>query len=82
MNLTLAIIKPDAVARNDVDALVGYRIRAPHAARAHPTQEHFLPLLVALGASDDADAPTRIEGGLEHGTLSMDSYAWDAKRAA
>ena len=68
----------DAVARNDVDALVCYRNRAPHAVRAHPTQEHFLPLLVALGASDDADAATRIEGGLEHGTLSMDSYAWDA----
>ena len=68
----------DAVARNDVDALVAYRTRAPHAARAHPTQEHFLPLLVALGASDGADAATRIEGGLEHGTLSMDSYAWSA----
>ena len=72
----------EAVARNDVDALVAYRSRAPHAARAHPTQEHFLPLLVALGASDEADAAIRIEGGLEHGTLSMDSYAWGAKRAA
>lgn len=72
----------DAVARNDVDALVAYRQRAPHAARAHPTQEHFLPLLVALGASDEADAATRLEGGLEHGTLSMDSYAWGAPAAA
>lgn len=71
----------DAVARDDVDALVAYRSRAPHAARAHPTQEHFLPLLVALGASDDNDVATRIEGGLEHGTLSMDSYAWDAPAA-
>jgi len=66
----------DAVARNDVDALVDYRLRAPHAARAHPTQEHYLPLLVALGASDERDRATRIEGGLTDGTLSMDSYGW------
>lgn len=66
----------DAVARRDVEALVDYRRRAPHAARAHPTEEHFLPLLVALGASNDDDASTVIEGGMTYGTLSMDSFGW------
>jgi 4,5-DOPA dioxygenase extradiol len=66
----------DAVARRDVDALVHYRERAPHAARAHPTEEHYLPLLVALGASDADEARTRIDGGMTYGVLSMDSFAF------
>ncbi|GAB6196380.1 dioxygenase family protein [Lysobacter xanthus] len=65
----------EAALRGDVDALVDYRRRAPHAVRAHPTEEHFLPLLVALGAGQ-GDAPDWIEGGLTYGTLSMDSCAW------
>ena len=60
----------------DIDALVDYRRRAPHAKRAHPTEEHFLPLLVALGASDAADAVSVIEGGMTYGVLSMESYAF------
>jgi 4,5-DOPA dioxygenase extradiol len=64
------------VQRRDFDALVDYRRRAPHAKRAHPTEEHFLPLLVALGASDAADAVSVIEGGMTYGVLSMESYAF------
>ena len=72
----------DAVARRDVEALVDYRRRAPHAERAHPTEEHFLPLLVALGASHDDDASALIEGGMTYGTLSMDSFGWGLPAAA
>jgi 4,5-DOPA dioxygenase extradiol len=61
----------------DLQALVEYRRRAPHAQRAHPTEEHFLPLLVALGASSDADALTVLEGGMTYGVLSMESYAFE-----
>lgn len=63
-----------AVARYDVDALVHYRERAPHARRAHPTEEHFLPLLVALGASDTDEPRCRVTGGMTYGVLSMDSF--------
>jgi 4,5-DOPA dioxygenase extradiol len=66
----------DAVARRDVDALVHYRTRAPHATRAHPTEEHYLPLLVALGASNADETRTRIAGGMTHGVLSMDSFGF------
>lgn len=72
----------EAVARGDTDALVDYRVRAPHAARAHPTEEHYLPLLVALGASDAEDARQRVAGGMTHGVLSMDSFGFGLPLAA
>lgn len=65
-----------AVARADVDALLDYRRQAPHAERAHPTQEHFLPLLVALGASVEGEAAQVIAGDFTYGVLSMESYVW------
>jgi 4,5-DOPA dioxygenase extradiol len=66
----------DAVAARAKDRLVDYRRLAPHAARAHPTDEHFLPLLVAMGASAATETPEHIEGGMTYGVLSMDSYGW------
>ena len=43
----------DAIARRDVDALIDYRTKGPGAAVAHPTADHFVPLLLTLGAGDD-----------------------------
>ena len=54
--------------------LPAYRRLAPHAVRAHPTEEHFLPLLIALGASATDDPVTVIEGEITYGVLSMESY--------
>jgi 4,5-DOPA dioxygenase extradiol len=64
------------VQARDLGELTDYRRRAPHAERAHPTEEHFLPLLVAVGASDDDDAIDVIEGGMTYGVLSMESYVF------
>jgi 4,5-DOPA dioxygenase extradiol len=64
--------------QRDIESLVDYRRRAPFAARAHPTEEHFLPLLVALGAGDQEDEVRVIEGGTTYGVLSMESYAFIA----
>ena len=47
---------------------------APHARRAHPTAEHYLPLLVAAGAARQALPASVIEGSIVHGVLSMDSF--------
>jgi 4,5-DOPA dioxygenase extradiol len=47
---------------------------APHARRAHPTPEHFWPLLVAAGAAGAAAEVTILEGGITHGVLAMDAF--------
>ena len=65
----------EALERGDVDALLHYRRRAPHAERAHPTEEHLLPLFFALGAAGSDRVDVRcIEGGITHGVLSMDAF--------
>ncbi len=59
---------------HDVDALVDYRATAPEAARAHPTEEHFVPLPVAWGAAGDSPRAERFFRGNEAGALAMDAY--------
>jgi len=62
------------LAAHDTEALVDYRERAPEAARAHPSEEHFLPLFVAYGAAGEDARPERIIDGFLNGALAMDSY--------
>ena len=55
-------------------------VRTPPAAahpvaRAHPTDEHFLPLFVALGAGG-AGPGRALHRSFAHGSLSMAAYAW------
>ena len=65
-----------AVVAGDHDRLKRTLAEAPHAKRAHPTTEHFLPLLVAAGAAGAAAKATVIDGGIEHGVLSMDAFVF------
>lgn len=62
-----------AVAERDDAALLDYRVRAPHAVRAHPTDEHLLPLFVAMGAGGSGRPVHR---SIAHGVLAMDVYAF------
>jgi 4,5-DOPA dioxygenase extradiol len=64
------------VQARDTRMLLEYRRLAPHAQRAHPSEEHFLPLLVAMGATDVNEQVEVLDGGVDHGVLSMESYAW------
>jgi len=64
----------ERLAAHDVDALAAYRQQAPDAARAHPTEEHFLPLFVALGAAGPDAEPVRVFEGFEGNALVMDAY--------
>lgn len=64
-----------AIRKHDFDALADYRARSPHGARAHPSEEHFLPLFVALGAAAEDYRPERLYDGIEAGALAMDAYS-------
>jgi 4,5-DOPA dioxygenase extradiol len=64
-----------AVRSGEAASLQQTRKLAPHAKRAHPTDEHYLPLLVAMGAAQSQ--PGRLlDGGVTHGILSMDSFVF------
>lgn len=67
---------------NEVPALLDYRRQAPDAERAHPTEEHLLPLFFAMGAAGEGDmGAQRIEAGIELGFLAMDIYRFDGQPA-
>jgi len=61
------------VEAGDVDALQSWQTLAPHAHRAHPTPEHFMPLLVAAGAGG---AGTVLHRSFTFGVLGMHAYAF------
>ena len=66
----------------DVPALLDYRRQAPHAERAHPSDEHLLPLYFAMGAAGDAGlGARRIDAGVDMGFLAMDIYRFDGATA-
>ncbi len=67
-----------ALQRGDVAALLDYRAQAPHAVRAHPSEDHFLPLFFALGAAQDGAVPQYISREVMHGILAMDAFALQA----
>lgn len=65
-----------AVTSGDLAALAYTMERAPHAQRAHPSLDHLLPLMFAAGAADLNEPNGVLEGGIEHGNLSMESYVF------
>lgn len=64
-----------ALARGDMQALLNYRSQAPHATRAHPTEDHFLPIFFALGAAGDDLQPQYLSREVMYSMLSMDAFA-------
>jgi 4,5-DOPA dioxygenase extradiol len=67
----------ERVEAHELETLADYRTRAPHGARAHPTDEHFLPLFIALGAARDDYKPERIYSDIDAGVLCMDAYVFN-----
>jgi 4,5-DOPA dioxygenase extradiol len=61
------------MARDEV-ALAHWRTLAPHAAMAHPTPEHLMPLFVAYGAG--GNDVRRLHSSVTYGSLRMDAYAF------
>jgi len=70
------------LAAGNRDALLDYRRRAPGAVQAQPTEEHLLPLFVALGAAGDDAQVERFHAGIDDYVLAMDAYQFLPKSRA
>jgi 4,5-DOPA dioxygenase extradiol len=64
----------ERVEAGDVDGLVDYRRLRPEGKLAHPRDEHFLPLFVAMGAGQGKGRV--LHRSFAHGSLSMAAFAW------
>jgi 4,5-DOPA dioxygenase extradiol len=64
----------EKIALNDIEALINYRTQGQYGLRAHPSEDHILPLFVALGAG--RDKPIRYQPETTYGILAMDIYVW------
>lgn len=69
----------DRLTQGAIDDLLNYRDLAPYATKNHPTDEHLLPLYVALGAAGDELSGKRLHRSHEFGALMMDAYAFGAR---
>ncbi len=69
----------DRIKDGDLEALCAYRTLAPHAVRNHPTDEHLLPLFVALGAASRVDDARHLNQVMTYGLLAMDAWLFDAE---
>jgi 4,5-DOPA dioxygenase extradiol len=67
------------ISEGAIEELLNYRRLAPHAAVAHPTDEHLLPLFVALGAGSEESTArgNSLHRGWTWGSLSMAAYSFD-----
>ena len=67
----------DVLERRDVGALLDYRARAPGVRMALPTHEHFVPVIVAMGASEEEPNAARFPiTGYHWGSLTKRSVQW------
>ena len=64
------------LAERDIEAVLDYRRRAPHAALMHPTDEHLLPGYSALGAADDGYSLDIQSLGTFQRALAMTNYVF------
>ena len=64
------------LAENDIASLLDYRHASPHGRHAHPSEEHLLPLFVALGAGGTNCQPERFHAGVDDCVIAMDAYAF------
>ena len=64
------------LAAHDIPALLDYRRQAPGAVQAHPSDEHLLPLYVALGAGGENAQAQRFHAGIDDYVIAMDAYSF------
>ena len=65
----------ERIQAGETDQLLRWRELAPEALRAHPTDEHFLPLFFTLGAGGDHARVEYLSREVMQELLAMDSFA-------
>lgn len=71
----------DRLGAGDLESVLGYRELAPAAVRAHPSEDHLLPLFVALGAAGLSWSAQRAHASIEYGVIAMDTYLFQVSTA-
>lgn len=61
---------------HQTEALLDYRQTQPAGVRAHPRDEHLLPLFTALGAAGEDAQPEAFYRGISDHVIAMDGYAF------
>lgn len=61
--------------------VVNYRSKHADSVKAHPTEEHLLPLFVALGAGGKGTLAHCLHRSFSYGTLSMAAYSFESSEA-
>lgn len=61
----------------DTEALFAYRERGPHAVDSVPTTEHFIPLLIAMGAGSTNRTAKLLHRSYQLGSLSLSCWQFD-----
>ncbi|WP_199052433.1 class III extradiol ring-cleavage dioxygenase [Aquitalea sp. ASV15] len=66
-----------ALSDNRPQDILNWKQLAPHARENHPSDEHFNPLLVAMGAASDDTPPHKLHDDWRMGSLSMACWRFD-----
>lgn len=56
--------------------VLNYRALAPYAVQNHPSEEHLLPLFVALGAAGNGARGVQVHASHTYGVISMGAYVF------
>ena len=66
----------ERLAAGNEAGLLAYRDQAPHAGENHPSDEHLLPLFVAMGAAGAGWRAERLHSSVTYRALRMDMFAF------
>jgi 4,5-DOPA dioxygenase extradiol len=64
----------EKIVNQDVESLLQYETLAPHARRAVPRAEHFVPLFHAMASSSGTEKPKVLWRGYDYGTFSYTCF--------
>lgn len=66
----------EAITTGDEARMIDYRRQCPHAARSHPTEDHFMPLFFAMGAAGPGATGRVIHDSTISANQGMDCFAF------